>query len=160
MTRNSDRNTDGAFAPGNSGKPKGARLRATMAAAALLDGEADGLTRKPVELALAGDVTALRMCLDRPAPAPKDTPAVLALAPLTGAYDEAQPMAALVASVASGGITPGEAAGIASVGETWRKAHETDDMEDRPTALKQRASPSNDGSTNSQDDACTKTARA
>jgi hypothetical protein len=138
MTRNSDRNTDGALAPGNSGKPKGARLRATMAAAALLDGEAYGLTRKAVELARNRDLAALRMCLDRPAPAPKDTPAVLALAPLTGAHDEAQPMTALAASVASGGITPGEAAGIASVGETWRKAHKNGDMEDRPTALKQR----------------------
>jgi len=37
-----------------------ARHRATLAAEALLDGEAEALTRKAVELALAGDGIALR----------------------------------------------------------------------------------------------------
>ena len=48
MTRNSGRNTDGTFGPGNPGKPKGARHRATQAALALLDGEAEALTRQDV----------------------------------------------------------------------------------------------------------------
>jgi hypothetical protein len=38
----------------------GTRHKATRAALALLSGEVDKLTRKAVELALAGDVTALR----------------------------------------------------------------------------------------------------
>ena len=54
----------GRFQKGRSGnpagKPKGARHRATLAAEALLDGEAEALTRKAVELALAGDGIALR----------------------------------------------------------------------------------------------------
>ena len=64
------------FAPGMSGnpagRPKGARNRATVAAEALLEGEAEALTRKAVELALAGDVTALRLCLERVVPPRKD----------------------------------------------------------------------------------------
>jgi hypothetical protein len=59
----------GQFAPGCSGNPAGkkagARHQATKAALALLSG---GLTRKAVELALAGDVTALRLCLERLVP--------------------------------------------------------------------------------------------
>ncbi len=39
----------------------GARHKATVAAEALLDGEAEALTRKAVEMALAGDGTALRL---------------------------------------------------------------------------------------------------
>ena len=35
------------------------------AAEALLDGEAEALTRKAIETALEGDVAALRLCLDR-----------------------------------------------------------------------------------------------
>ena len=42
----------------------GARNRATVAAMALLEGEAERLARKAVELALGGDVAALRLCLD------------------------------------------------------------------------------------------------
>ena len=44
-----------------NGKPKGVRNRATLAAEALLDGEAEALTRKVVEMALAGDSTAMRL---------------------------------------------------------------------------------------------------
>jgi DNA transposition AAA+ family ATPase len=49
------------FKPGQSGnpegRPKGARNRATVAAERLLDGEADTLTRKAIELAKKGDTT-------------------------------------------------------------------------------------------------------
>ncbi len=62
------RAADGKFRTGNRGKPKGARHRATLAALELLDGEAEALTRKAVELALEGDTTALRLCLERMAP--------------------------------------------------------------------------------------------
>ena len=63
------RKQDGRFAPGQSGnqrgRPKGARNRATQAAETVLLDEAEALTRKCVEVALAGDVTALRLCLER-----------------------------------------------------------------------------------------------
>jgi hypothetical protein len=133
------RGPGGRFAAGNPGRPPGTRHKTTMAIQQLLAGEADGLTRKAVELALGGDVMALRLCLDRIAPPPKDAPIVFALPPLTCAQDAARAMAALVASVASGEITPGEAAGVASLVETWRKAHETGELEDRLTALEQIA---------------------
>src|ERR1700693_659671 len=57
------------FTPGASGnpdgRPKGSRNKSTLALEALLDGQAEALTQKAVELALAGDITALRLCLDR-----------------------------------------------------------------------------------------------
>jgi len=133
------RGPGGRFAAGNPGRPPGTRHKTTQAILTLLDGEAVALTRKAVELALSGDVTAMRLCLDRVAPAPKDAPISFALPPLADAQDAAKAMAALVASVASGEITPGEAASVASLIETWRKAHETGEMEDRVAALEQRA---------------------
>src|SRR5262249_245080 len=45
------------------------RNRATVAAEALLDGQAEALTRKAIERALDGDILALRLCLDRILPA-------------------------------------------------------------------------------------------
>ena len=40
------------FEPGNPGRPKGSRNKATLAAEALLDGEAEALTHKAIELRL------------------------------------------------------------------------------------------------------------
>ena len=51
------------FQRGNPGKPKGARHRVTTAAEALLEGEAEAITRKAIELAKQGDGPALRLCL-------------------------------------------------------------------------------------------------
>jgi hypothetical protein len=48
-----------------TGRPRGCRNRSTLAAQLLLQGEAEALTRKAVELALGGDPMALRLCIDR-----------------------------------------------------------------------------------------------
>ena len=57
------------FQPGRSGNPQGrppgSRNKTTRAIDALFDGEAEALTRKAIELAKAGDLVALRLCLDR-----------------------------------------------------------------------------------------------
>ena len=66
----------GKFAKGHSGnsagKPRGARHYTTRLAEALIEGEADALVRKVIELAIAGDVAALKICLDRILPARRD----------------------------------------------------------------------------------------
>jgi hypothetical protein len=51
-----------------AGRPRGARSKATIAAETLLQGELEGLTRRAVEAAMAGDMTAMRICLDRALP--------------------------------------------------------------------------------------------
>ena len=77
------------FEPGNSGKPKGCRHKVTRAVEELLDGEAEKITRKAAELALKGDLTAIRICLDRIAPARKDRPVTFALPAMEKASDAA-----------------------------------------------------------------------
>jgi hypothetical protein len=129
------RNTDGTFAPGNPGKPRGARHRATQAALALLDGEAEALTRKAVESALAGDVAALRLCLERITPPCRDAPVTFALPPMTCAQDAAHGAAAVLAAVSAGDLTPLEAAQIMGLIETYRRTLETCDLETRVAAL-------------------------
>jgi uncharacterized protein DUF5681 len=63
------RDSRGRFRRGSSGnpagRPRGSLNQATRAAGLLLDGEAEALTRKAIELALAGDPVVLRLCLDR-----------------------------------------------------------------------------------------------
>ncbi len=69
------------FAPGNPGKPKGTRNRSTLAAEALLEGEAAALTRKAVDIAKGGDVAALGLCIERLVPPREDRPVRFSLPP-------------------------------------------------------------------------------
>jgi hypothetical protein len=129
------RNTDGTFATGNSGKPKGARHKATQAVLALLEGEAEALTRKAVEAALEGDIAALRLCLERISPPRKDAPVTFMLPPMETASDAAQAAGAVLATVADGDLTPLEGVQIMGLIETFRKTLETCELEARVAAL-------------------------
>jgi len=123
------------FVPGNPGKPRGARSRATIAAEALLDGEAEGLTRKAIDMALAGDTVAMRLCLERLVPARKDRPIVFDLPPVTGVQDHPAAISAVLNAVASGDLTPSEAQAFAAVMEQHRRSVETADIDARLKAL-------------------------
>ena len=131
MTRKSGRNTDGTFGTGNPGKPKGTRHKATQAALALLDGEAEALTRQAVTMALGGDATALRLCLERIAPPRRDAPVTFDLPPMETARDAAKAAGAVLGAVADGDLTPTEGAHIMALVETYRRTLETSDLEAR-----------------------------
>jgi len=125
---------------GESGNPKGcpagSRHKATLAVLALLDGEAEGLTRKAVEMALAGDTTALRLCLERLAPPRKDSPLTLAGLPkIKAAADLPKATARVLEAVADGTITPSEGQALAGLLEAHRRTLETTEIEQRLSAL-------------------------
>ena len=69
---------DRRFKKGVSGNPAGrtpgSKNKATMAALVLLRGEAVALTRVAINAALGGDLTALKICMERLIPAAKDMP--------------------------------------------------------------------------------------
>jgi len=134
-SRKSGRNSDGTFGPGNPGKPRGARHKATQAALALLDGEAATLTRKAVEMALEGDTTALRLCLERIAPPRRAAPVQFALPSMASARDAAQAAAAVLEAVAAGELTPSEGAHLMGLVEGYRRTLETTELEARVAAL-------------------------
>ncbi len=72
----------------------------------LLDGEATALTRKAVELALAGDQAALRLCLDRTVAPRRERAVELALPPIRGADDILAAIKVVSGAVGRGAITP------------------------------------------------------
>jgi hypothetical protein len=123
------------FERGNPGKPKGARHRVTLAAEILLEGEAEAITRKAIELAKAGDGPALRLCMDRIYPARKHRPVRFGLPPLEKVGDAVAANAALVGAVASGDLTPSEAGELAKLVEAYTRAVEATDIQDRLTKL-------------------------
>ena len=136
--RNYGRNTDGTFGKGNAGRPRGTRNKTTQAVAALLEGEADKLTRKAIEMALDGDTVALRLCLERIHPLKKDAPVSFGLPPMNDAEGAVQALGSLLAGVANGDLTPLEASAIANLIEGYRKTLETMELEERISALEPR----------------------
>ena len=76
------RNADGRFGAGNSGKPRGTRHKATQAVLGLLEGQAQAISQKAVQMALDGDTVALRFCLERLAPPRRDAPVEFSLPPV------------------------------------------------------------------------------
>ena len=129
------------FELGNPGRPKGSRNKATVAAEALLDGEAETLTRKAIDLANAGDTTALRLCIERILPARKDRPVSISLPPIASPADAVTVLAAITSAVSDGEITPMEASELSKVVDSYTRAVETRDIVarlDRLEAEKER----------------------
>jgi len=123
------------------GRPPGCRNRASLAAEALLDGEADLLTRRAVELAIEGDPTALKLCLERILAPRRERAVRFALPPIESAADIAGAMGAVAAAVADGALTPGEAGALAQVVDTFVRAIETSDFDRRLQSLEANARP-------------------
>jgi len=124
-----------------AGRPRGSRNRATQAMQLMLDGEAQALTRKAVELALEGDTTALRLCLDRIGPARRERVVPLKLPPVRDAADLAGTMTAIMAAAGKGAISPDEAGRLARLVEVFLRAVETRDFERRLQLLENRRPP-------------------
>lgn len=128
---------DTRFKPGNPGRRKGSRHKATMAAEALLDGEAEKLSRKAVEMALEGDPVALRLCLDRVLPARRERPVNVSLPKLTSPGATVAALEKLVQAVAQGTVLPTEATALSALIDGYRKAVETADLEARLAKLEE-----------------------
>ncbi len=136
---NAEPKQDGRFKPGQSGnpagRPKGLRNRATRAAEALLDNEAEALTRRAIDAALTGDGTALRICMDRLIPPRRDRPVSFELPPIETAADASRAMAAILSAVAVGDLSPGEGEAVGKLVELHLKALEACEFEARLAAL-------------------------
>jgi hypothetical protein len=107
------RDENGRFTQGHSGnpagRPRGLKNAASRAAAILLDGEAEALARKAVELALGGDPAMLRLCFDRLIGKRRGRPVDLELPPIETAADLAAAAVRVAEAAVQGAITPEEA---------------------------------------------------
>jgi len=131
----------GRFPKGQSGnpggRPKGSRNATTLALETLLDGQASALTQKAINLALAGDMAALRLCLDRILPPRKDSPVAFDLPEMKTLNDAVPAMGALVKAVGRGDLTPTEAGELTKMVQAFAKIIETAELEERVRKLEE-----------------------
>ncbi len=130
----------GRFTKGQSGNPRGrptgSRNKATLAAVALLENESQALTRKAVELALEGDTTALRLCLERLVPPCREMPLPpLSLPSVATAAEVPKLTQKLLEALADGQLLPSQAAAISQLVGTHARALELHELEARISAL-------------------------
>ena len=127
------------FKPGQSGnpagKPKGTRNKTTLAMEAILEADAEAMTRKLVKMANAGDITAMRICMDRLYPARRDRAVTFDLPKIETAADLMKATQAIMEAVATGELTPLEADAVSRTVESHVKAIEVTDLMRRLEAL-------------------------
>jgi hypothetical protein len=146
------------FAGGKSGnlkgRPQGSRRwlsrrdaekfgSGARVAAALLDAEAERITRIAIEAALAGDAVAARFCLGRVLGGRRGQPVELDLPAVARARDLSGVVTAITGAVADGRVTPDEAHALSrmlvglpgALAAANRDADEAEDREDPREAL-------------------------
>ena len=131
------KNTAGQFTAGNSGRPKGSRNKATLVIENLLQGQAEALTQTAVTKALEGDSVALRLCMERIAPAPKDQPVSFILPKMQSALDASKAAESVLTAVSEGELTPIEATRVMALIDSYRRTLELTDIEERLQALEE-----------------------
>jgi len=135
-----ERTEKGQFAKGHSGningKPAGTRNKTTLAALSLLDGETEALTRKAIDLALDGDTTALRLCLERITPPAKERPIEnFNLPPINNSQGVLDALDAVAQQLASGDLLPSEAKAICYILDKYQHHFEINVLAQRLEAL-------------------------
>ena len=103
----------------------------------LLDGQATALTQKAIDVALTGDIPALRLCLDRILPPRKDSPVTFDLPEIKTLNDTVPAMGALVKAVGQGDLTPTEAGELTKMVQAFAKIIETAELEERVRKLEE-----------------------
>ena len=129
------RNTAGQFAAGNTSRPKGSRNKATIAIESLLQGQAEALTQTVVTKALEGDGVALRLCIERIAPAPKDHPVSFSLPNMNNALDASEAAGSVLTAVSEGELTTIEATRAMRLIDSYIRTLELTEIEQRLQAL-------------------------
>jgi hypothetical protein len=123
-----------------AGRPRGSRNRSAVLLQNLLADDAEAIARQAIAMAKEGDIAAIRMCLDRLAPARRSDAVAFELPPLAKAADSVAAAAAIAAAVAAGDLTPSEAGELAKVIDVFVRALETAGFEERLGKLESRVS--------------------
>jgi hypothetical protein len=123
------------------GRPKGSRNRVTLAVEALIEGKAEELAGKALELALEGDPTLIRALLSTVVPPRRDRTVEFELPKIESTADALAASSAILAACADGSLTPSEAHQLMGLLATHVRTVEVADLEARLAALEKEQQP-------------------
>jgi hypothetical protein len=125
------------FRRGNPGRPLGSKNRVTQTLEQLAEGQAEQIFQKVSELAQAGDVSCLRMMLDRIWPPRKAQPINVTMPRINSSQDALDAIAAICTALGEGRLTPDEIMALSSVVGRSIQVIEHQDLERRIAALEE-----------------------
>jgi Family of unknown function (DUF5681) len=125
------------FKSGNPGRPPGSKNKITQMVEQLVEGQAEQLVQKVLELAQAGDVSCLRMILDRLWPPRKGQPVNVVMPPINTSQDVLPAIASIWTAIREGRLTPDEASALSIVIDRSIQAIELHDITKRIAALEE-----------------------
>jgi hypothetical protein len=123
------------FKPGNPGRPLGSKNKTTQLVEQLAEDQAEQIIRKLFERAQDGDVSCLRMIVDRLWPPRKGQPVSIVMPPIKSLQDVVRAIPAIWTGIQEGQLTPGEAADLSTVADRIIHAIELHDITKRIEAL-------------------------
>src|SRR5690349_17160408 len=97
------------------GRPRGARNKRTLLAESAFEAGTPELVEELIAVAKAGDVAALRLCIDRIYPPQRDRAVAIELPPMATAADAVAAMGAIVQAIGTGDLGTSEAAKLAKI---------------------------------------------
>ncbi len=118
-----------------AGRPRGSRNKASMRLHEMLEQSAETLFNKAVEMATAGNIAALRLCLEPLLPTHKNEPLFCEMPPLAKAADAVAAIAGIASAALTGDVTADEAAKLTKVMSLYVQALEANEFEDRLALL-------------------------
>jgi hypothetical protein len=125
------------FKRGNPGRPPGSKNKITQIVEQLAEGQAEQLIQKVLELAQAGDVSCLRMMLDRLWPPRRGQPVHAGIPPINTPEDLFPAIASIWTAIREGRLTPDEASALSIVIERSIQAIELHGITNRIAALEE-----------------------
>ena len=124
----------GRFRPGNRygrGRPAGSRNRATLALEQVAHGAGELIVLSAIRAALGGDTAAMKIVLDRIYPIRRGRPVRLDGFPDPAKATLTELAATVLVAVSQGLLTTTEGSEFTSMLESYRRARETDEIEQR-----------------------------
>jgi hypothetical protein len=101
----------------------------------LLEGEAEALTRQAIKMAREGDVSALRLCIERLLPPSRDRRIAFELPKVETAADALKASSAILVACAAGILSPSEARAVMDLVAVHVRTLEMSEIETRLIAL-------------------------
>ena len=121
-----------------AGRPRGARNRRSLAAESMFDRDGPEIIRQLIDLAKDGDIAAIRLCVERICPRPRDRPVSFELPQVSTAADAIAATGVIMEAIGDGDLSPHEAAELTKVVTGLSHAIVTAELEQRLRGVEER----------------------